>query len=201
MCAALLFAVMFASTAARAQRVENYSVRGKVVEGENGEPAIGANVYVPSLKTGTTTNGFGEYVLILPQGEYSIRISSIGYEPVLVDIVLTSDTVLTHRLEEKLDALEEVVITGEADRINSLRLGQNSLNLTTLKKIPPLLGEMDLIRSLLLLPGVSTVGEGATGFNVRGGSVDQNLVLMDDAPIFNTSHLFGFLTAFNPMQC
>jgi hypothetical protein len=188
---------MFISNAARAQRDVTYSVRGKVIEGENGEPAIGANVYVPSLKTGSTTNGFGEYVLILPPGSYDVRISSVGYEPILININLTSDTVVTHSLEEKLDALEEVVITGEADRINSLRLGQNSLNLTTLRKIPPLLGEMDLIRSLLLMPGVSTVGEGATGFNVRGGSVDQNLVLMDDAPIFNTSHLFGFLTAFN----
>jgi hypothetical protein len=175
----------------------NYTLRGKITEADSREAVIGANVYCPTQSVGATTNAFGEYVLILPKGKHTIQISSIEYEGIAAEITLVRDTLITHVLDHKINALEEVTITGEADRINSLRLGQNTLNLTTLKKIPPLLGEMDLIRSLLLMPGVSTVGEGATGFNVRGGSVDQNLVLMDDAPIFNTSHLFGFLTAFN----
>ncbi|HEX6892812.1 MAG TPA: TonB-dependent receptor [Chryseolinea sp.] len=178
-------------------RPDLHLLRGKVFDSANGEVLTGANVYVTALKTGATTNIVGEYYLRVPSGKHELRISSVGYKPIILELSIHRDTLITHKLEQSLDALEEIIITAEADSISSLRLGQNTLNLATLRKMPPLLGEPDLIRGLLLMPGVSTVGEGATGFNVRGGSVDQNLVLLDDAPVFNTSHLFGFLTAFN----
>jgi hypothetical protein len=174
-----------------------FIIRGKITEIETGERVSGASVFIHAMKQGTTSNSNGEYFLHLPEGKYNIRLSSVGYENLDLSINLVSDTIIISEMKVITAALEEVVVTGEDDRVNSLRLGQNTLDLNTLRKIPPLMGEVDIIRSLLLMPGVSTVGEGATGFNVRGGSVDQNLVLLDDAPVFNTSHLFGFLTAFN----
>lgn len=174
-----------------------YIVRGKIKEAQTGEPVIGANVYVSALKIRATSNTVGEYFIRLPEGNHVLQLSSVGYETLEINLNLESDTILVHTFQQKLSSLDEVVVTGDADHVTSLRLGQNTLDLATIKKIPPLLGEADIIRSLLLMPGVSTVGEGATGFNVRGGGVDQNLILLDDAPIFNTSHLFGFLTAFN----
>lgn len=185
---------------AEAQKVNsslNYIIRGKISEAGTGEPVIGANIYTSELKRGVVSNPIGEYFLRLPPGRHVLQISSIGYHNLSVEIDLSSDTLVLHSMEPKTSALEEVIITGTDDRIKSLRMGQNTLDLTTLKRMPPLLGEPDIIRGLLLMPGVTTVGEGATGFNVRGGSVDQNLVILDDAPIYNTSHLFGFLTAFN----
>jgi len=101
---------------------------------------------------------------------------------------------------EEAALLEEVVVTAETEdnNVRNTEMSVNTLNLNTISKLPALLGEVDVIRSIQLLPGVSTVGEGATGFNVRGGGVDQNLVLLDEAPVYNSSHLFGFFSVFNP---
>jgi CarboxypepD_reg-like domain/TonB-dependent Receptor Plug Domain len=191
---------LFLPRLCEAQKKENivrYIVRGKITEAGSGEPVIGANIYATQLKFGTTSNAVGEYFLHLPEGKNHLQISFIGYEDLVVDFELLADTILRHSMTIKTSTLNEVVVSGEADPVNSLRLGQNTLDLASLKRMPPLLGEPDIIRGLLMMPGVSTVGEGATGYNVRGGSVDQNLILLDDAPVFNTSHLFGFLTAFN----
>lgn len=172
-------------------------LRGKVNEAQTGEPVPGASVYIIGSRTGTTTNPYGEYVIWLMPNQYSLRISAVGFNTLEQTINLSEDTIAHHKLTVKESSLDEVIVYGDADHVNSMQLGQNSIDLATLKKIPPLLGEADIIRGLLLMPGITTVGEGATGYNVRGGSVDQNLVTLDDTPIFNTSHLFGFLTAFD----
>lgn len=179
------------------QASPTYIVRGRVTDGLTGESVIGASVYLPGAKQGATTNSNGDYRVWIKAGGNVIQVSSVGYATVTVAATISQDTVINHVLMPQTESLDEVVIYGDADPLNNLKLGQNSLNLVTLKKMPSLLGEVDIVRGLLLMPGVSTVGEGATGFNVRGGSVDQNLILLDDAPIFNASHLFGFLTAFN----
>lgn len=181
-----------------AQQSKNvFTVRGKIIELETGEAITRANIFNNTTNAGTSSNDYGVFFIKMPQGLNSITASSIGYITLQTSVNITSDTVLILKLEANVQSLDEVIISSDADRVNSLRIGSNTINLQTIKRIPPLLGEPDLIRSLLLLPGITTVGEGATGFNVRGGGIDQNLVLLDDAPIFNTAHLFGFLTAFN----
>ncbi|MEO5975709.1 MAG: TonB-dependent receptor [Chryseolinea sp.] len=171
-------------------------IRGKVEDGGNGETIVGANVLVSGVGIGTTTNASGEYFLRLSRGRNTLTISFVGYQILNVVFDAQRDTTLLNELTPAT-MLQEIVVTGELDHVQSFQIGQNILNISALQKIPPLLGEPDIVRGLLLMPGVSTVGEGATGFNVRGGAVDQNLILLDDAPVFNTSHLFGFITAFS----
>ncbi|MDZ7900486.1 MAG: TonB-dependent receptor [Arcicella sp.] len=180
---------------------EKLTVSGYVKDNKNGEGLIGASVFVKELLTGTTTNTYGFYSLTLPKGNYTLVISSVGYRKSIKDIKLT-ETNQTFNVEVQEDGQElaEVVVSGkrEDDNIKAIEMSVNKVDMKTIKKIPALLGEVDLVRAIQLLPGVSTVGEGATGFNVRGGSIDQNLVLLDDAPVYNSSHLFGFFSIFNP---
>lgn len=180
---------------------EKITVSGYVKDNKNGEGLIGASVFVKELLTGTTTNTYGFYSLTLPKGNYSLIITSVNYRKSIREIKL-NDQNLTLNLEVQEDGQElaEVVVSGkrEDDNVKAIEMSVNKVDMKTIKKIPALLGEVDLVRAIQLLPGVSTVGEGATGFNVRGGAVDQNLVLMDEAPVYNSSHLFGFFSIFNP---
>lgn len=180
---------------------EKLTVSGYVKDNKNGEGLIGASVFVKELLTGTTTNTYGFYSLTLPKGNYTLVISSVGYRKAIKDVKLT-ETNQTFNVEVQEDGQElaEVIVSGkrEDDNIKAIEMSVNKVDMKTIKKIPALLGEVDLVRAIQLLPGVSTVGEGATGFNVRGGSIDQNLVLLDDAPVYNSSHLFGFFSIFNP---
>ena len=180
---------------------DKLTVSGYVKDNKNGEGLIGASVFVKELLTGTTTNTYGFYSLTLPKGNYTLIISSVGYRKAIKDIKLT-ETNQTFNVEVQEDGVElsEVIVSGkrEDDNIKAIEMSVNKVDMKTIKKIPALLGEVDLVRAIQLLPGVSTVGEGATGFNVRGGSIDQNLVLLDDAPVYNSSHLFGFFSIFNP---
>ncbi len=180
---------------------EKLTVSGYVKDNKNGEGLIGASVFVKELLTGTTTNTYGFYSLTLPKGNYTLVVSSVGYRKAIKDIKLTEiNQVFNVEVQEDGQELEEVVVSGkrEDDNIKAIEMSVNKVDMKTIKKIPALLGEVDLVRAIQLLPGVSTVGEGATGFNVRGGSIDQNLVLLDDAPVYNSSHLFGFFSIFNP---
>ena len=180
---------------------EKLTVSGYIKDSKNGEGLIGASIFVKELKTGATTNTYGFYSLTLPKGNYTLAISSVGYRKLIREIKLDVNS-FNLNLEVKQDGLElaEVVVKGkrEDENISAIEMSVNKIDMKTIKKIPALLGEVDLIRAIQLLPGVSTVGEGATGFNVRGGAVDQNLVLMDEAPVYNSSHLFGFFSIFNP---
>lgn len=180
---------------------EKLTVSGYVKDNKNGEGLIGASVFVKELLTGTTTNTYGFYSLTLPKGNYTLVISSVGYRKAIKDVKLTEiNQTFNVEVQEDGQELAEVVVNGkrEDDNIKAIEMSVNKVDMKTIKKIPALLGEVDLVRAIQLLPGVSTVGEGATGFNVRGGSIDQNLVLLDDAPVYNSSHLFGFFSIFNP---
>ena len=176
------------------------TLNGYIREGQTGEGLFGATIFVRELKTGTSTNEFGYYSLTLPKGQYTIDFAFTGYENSFFQVRLRSSGEFNVDLFKDLVVLEEVMITGESvdQNIQSLDIGRSRLNIGTISNMPPLLGEVDIVKSLTLLPGVTTVGEGASGFNVRGGSVDQNLILLDDIPVFNPSHVFGLFTSFNP---
>jgi hypothetical protein len=179
---------------------EKFTLSGYVKDKESGETLISATVAVPDAKTGANTNAYGFYSITLPKGKYKIVSSYVGYKSFEKEINLENDLKLDIELEPQGAISEEIVVTGKKanENVNSVEMSSIELSTSTIKKIPALLGEVDVIKSVQLLPGVSTVGEGATGFNVRGGSIDQNLVLLDEAPVYNQSHLFGLFSVFNP---
>ncbi|MCK8495695.1 TonB-dependent receptor [Spirosoma sp. RP8] len=177
------------------------TVSGYIKDASNGEGLIGVSVYVKETGTGAVTNNYGFYAVTVPPGNYNLIISYVGYEKQNKSVTLTDRNLrLDLELSEEGKQLQEVVVSTkrEDDNVKSIAMSVNQIEVKTLKRIPALLGEVDVVRSIQLLPGVSTVGEGATGFNVRGGSIDQNLVLLDEAPVYNSSHLFGFFSVFNP---
>jgi hypothetical protein len=194
----LLFIFLFLPSLLWAQKS---SLSGYVKDATNGEGLIGASVYVKELKTGNVTNTYGFYSLTLPLGQYTLVFSSSGFakQERIVQIKEQSAS-LSIELVPSSQELAEVIVKARAndDNVRSIEMSVNKVDIKTIRKIPALLGEVDLVRAIQLLPGVSTVGEGASGFNVRGGGVDQNLVLLDDAPVYNSSHLFGFFSVFNP---
>ena len=177
-----------------------YTLSGIITEDLGNESMIGVNILVPELKTGVTTNEYGFYSITLPEGEYTFLISALGFENISIKIKLDQDKKQNFSLKEAAEELEEVTLIENAEKldIRKPQMSVNVLSTSTIKNIPVVLGEADVIKSLLLLPGVTNAGEGASGFNVRGGAVDQNLILLDEATIFNSSHLFGFFSVFNP---
>lgn len=182
-----------------AQQTKN-TISGYVKDAKNGEGLIGVSVYIREVETGVTTNTYGFYSITLPSGPYNMVYSYIGYQKIAKTIALSQDITLNIELNDESEQLKEVTITTrkEDENVRSIEMSVNKVEMKTIRKMPALLGEVDLIRSIQLLPGVTTVGEGASGFNVRGGDVSQNLVLLDEAPVYNSSHLFGFFSVFNP---
>ena len=194
----LIISFILISNWALAQK--KYTLSGTLKDAANGETIIGGTVYVSETKTGAATNVYGFYSLSLPEGKYKVQYSLIGYDTKTMEVNLTGDQKLDVEISETQTQLKEVEISSERDDANvkSVEMSVQKLDIKTINKIPALLGEVDVIRSIQLLPGVTTVGEGASGFNVRGGGVDQNLILLDEAPVYNSSHLFGFFSVFNP---
>ena len=179
---------------------EKFSLSGTISELKSNETLIGVTIAVPQLATGVTTNEYGFYSLSLPEGEYTLEISYLGYKTLSKTISLTQNTKLNLQLEEAAEQLEEIVLVENVEKtdLSTPQMSVNNLAVKTIKKIPVVLGESDVLKAIVLLPGVSNAGEGSSGFNVRGGSADQNLILLDEATIFNSSHLFGFFSVFNP---
>jgi len=177
-----------------------HSVSGYVKDNSNGEGLIGVSVYVREAETGVVTNPYGFYSLTLPDGKYTLVFTYIGYQKVTREVVLDGDKTVSIEMSDESNQLSEVTISTqqEDENVRSIEMSVNKVEMKTIRKMPALLGEVDLIRSIQLLPGVTTVGEGASGFNVRGGDVSQNLVLLDEAPVYNSSHLFGCFSVFNP---
>ncbi|MBC7571175.1 MAG: TonB-dependent receptor [Spirosoma sp.] len=198
----LLFTVLFSISVAVAQSPNpvTYPATGYVRDAATGKPIQGANIVVMNVSKGYVTAKDGYYVISLPPGNYVLKFTHVGYRPRLDTISLQKLLFREIVMEDDTKDLDEVIVTSEApDRnVRKVEIGVSQLSIRSIRRIPPLLGEVDVVRSLLLLPGVTTVGEGAPGFNVRGGSADQNLVLFDDAPVFNSSHLLGFFSVFNP---
>ena len=179
---------------------DKVTLSGVVSDSNNNETLIGVNIIFPDLSTGATTNEYGFYSITLPKGTYNIVISYLGYQDVSETIELSESIKMNFSLTESVENLDEVVIKENVEKLNIRKpqMSINSLTANTIKQIPVVFGEADVIKSITLLPGVTTAGEGASGFNVRGGAADQNLILLDEATIYNSSHLFGFFSVFNP---
>ncbi len=178
---------------------EKMTISGTISDKKNNETLIGVSVAIKELKAFTATNEYGFYSLTLPKGDYEISISSVGYESITEKIALNKNIRKDYKLTEVGQVLDEVVFS-EKNKTNTRKpeMSVNKLSIATIKQMPVVLGEVDIIKSILLLPGVTNAGEGQSGFNVRGGGADQNLILLDEATIFNSSHLFGFFSVFNP---
>jgi hypothetical protein len=179
---------------------ERFTISGVIKEKSNNESLYGVNVVIEELKTGATTNEYGFYSISVPKGSYTLKISYLGFQSIEEKIDLSANIKRNYLLVEDTKALDEVIVTDTKKSIDIKKpeMSSHKLSIAAIKKIPVILGEVDIIKSLLLLPGVTNAGEGASGFNVRGGSADQNLILLDEATIFNSSHLFGFFSVFNP---
>ena len=175
------------------------TLAGYVRDVKSGEPVIGASIYIAALKTGIATDQFGYYSLNLPRGPHTLLVRGLGMKDTRRQVVLNTDGKLNIEMQEQVTTLKEVKISAEkVANVRSVEMGVNKIDITTLKQIPAVFGEADVLRAVLTLPGVQTVGEASTGFNVRGGSADQNLILLNDATIYNPSHFFGFFSAFDP---
>ncbi len=179
---------------------QRYTLKGYIKDKKNGEALIGAIISEKGTNIGVSTNEYGFYSLTLPQSKRIIVITYLGYDKWEQEIDFNQNITLNIELKEVENKLQEVEVSSEAEdkNIKSIEMSVAKLDIKQVEKIPALLGEVDVVRAVQLLPGVTSVGEGASGFNVRGGNVDQNLILLDDAPVFNSSHLFGFFSVFNP---
>ncbi|WP_034921283.1 TonB-dependent receptor [Gillisia sp. CAL575] len=182
------------------QAQETYTINGVIKDESSNETLYGVNILVTDLNSGVVSNEYGFYSLKLPKGSHNLIISYIGYQEQSITIVIDRNSTFNFSLIESSENLEEIVITSNSQRSNirGPEMSVNRLDINTIQKLPVVFGEADVVKSLLLLPGVSNAGEGSSGFNVRGGAVDQNLILLDEATIYNSSHLFGLFSVFNP---
>jgi len=190
--------VFIALTFSHAQ--ERITLSGYITDAETNETLIGVNVIFPKLQLGTVTNEYGFFSISVPRGTHPMQISYLGFENFTTQLNLERDLIQNFELFPTAVELSEVELIENVETMNlkSPQMSVNSLSIATIKSMPAVLGEVDIIKSITLLPGVTSAGEGASGFNVRGGAADQNLILLDEAIIYNASHLFGFFSVFNP---
>jgi len=191
----LLLFILF-TTAVTAQKV---TLSGYLKDAKNGEALIGATIYVLELKQGTATNSYGFYSLTIPKGNYTLQISFVGYETITQQITATENQTITVSLQEITEQIDEVIVKGEAANANveRIEMGMEKLPIKTIQKLPAFMGEVDIIKTIQLLPGIQSGGEASSGLYVRGGGPDENLMLLDEAPVYNASHLMGFFSVFN----
>jgi len=192
------FTVLFLVSAA-AFGQQKVTLNGYVRDVSNGEELIGVTVYIPSMSAGTVTNPYGFYSLTLPKGTYEIQFSYVGYSAQTVTVDLQGDVERNVDMLSETTVMEEVTVTDKRvdENVVSLQMSKNTLDMNRVRKLPALFGEVDIIKNIQMLPGVVTAGEGTSTFYVRGGSADQNLILIDEAPIYDPSHLFGLFSVFN----
>ncbi|UZR93543.1 TonB-dependent receptor [Chondrinema litorale] len=178
---------------------QSYTISGYVKDAKTGEELLGVTVYVEEIKNGVVSNPYGFYSLTLKEGEYNITLSFIGYEPLKKQITLNENLSLNLKLTESSTELEEVVVEAEAEdhNVQDLSIGKSEINIVQVKNLPALFGEPDIIKTVQMQPGVLTAGEGTSAFFVRGGSADQNMILLDEAPVYDPSHFFGLFSVFN----
>ncbi len=177
---------------------QKFTISGYVRDSLSGENLIGATVSISGRNTSVTSNQYGFYSLTLPASQYSLVLSFAGYQPYISEIILSKDTVINFALLQR-SVLQEVVVTSRRrdGNVSNAQMGKIDLSMAQVKSVPVLLGEVDVLKTLQLLPGVRNAGEGNTGMYVRGGGPDQNLIMLDDAIVYNTGHLFGFFSIFN----
>ncbi|MGY6522490.1 MAG: TonB-dependent receptor [Mongoliitalea sp.] len=180
--------------------LKNIRISGRLIDQISGEPLVGATVTIRELDKTEVTNTNGSFFLVLDRAEYTLEFRYVGYETIIYPIIAVGEGRISLSMIQEDFTLDDVVIFGRDPEKNlrSTEMGAISINMNTLKELPPFLGEVDIIRSIATLPGVSQVGEASSGLNVRGGGADQNLIMFAGAPIYNPSHLFGLFTAFNP---
>ena len=188
--------ILFTATFLSAQ---NSTLSGFITDSETGEELISANIYVIELETGTTSNEYGFYSITIPKGEYTIRFSYTGYKKETTTINLKLSVSTNIGLVPDSYEISEVVVQGKKDdhNVTSTEMGTTEINPKEMQSVPVILGEADILKTMQLLPGVSQAGDGSSGYFVRGGNIDQNLILLDEATVYNPSHLFGFFSVFN----
>lgn len=192
-----LFSLFITSSVLLAQ---SFTISGYINDKKNGETLIGAVALVSNNAIiGATSNEFGFYSLTLPQGNYELAYSFIGYQEQTINVSLTENKTINIDLEEISANLDEVIVsaTKANEKIRQSKMGLEKINVAAISKLPVLFGERDILKTIQLLPGVKSGGDGQSGFTVRGGTIDQNLILLDDAPVYNASHLLGFFSTFN----
>ena len=178
---------------------EYTNLAGDIRDSDTGEPLIGTLIYIENPRIGVITDQFGYYSLTIPKGKHELLLKYIGYKDTKRQIILYSKGKLNIEMIEDVIPLKEVIIESEKDiNIAGMQMGFDKLDAQSMKNVPPVLGEVDVLKIALTLPGIQSVGEGANGINVRGGTADQNLMLFNEAIIYNPTHLFGFFSSFNP---
>ncbi|HHH54470.1 MAG TPA: TonB-dependent receptor [Bacteroidetes bacterium] len=195
---ALFFLILFVKIGTGQNMI---TISGYVTDKDKGETLIGANIFVPeNLKYGTTTNAYGFYSLSIPQGKYTIRFSYLGYQNRDIKTRISRDTVINVELMEGI-LLNDIVIDAQKEEaknnVSGTQVGTVKVEMESVKKVPALMGEVDVLKTIQLLPGVTSVSEGNSGFYVRGGGADQNLILLDEAVVYNSGHMLGFFSVFN----
>lgn len=178
---------------------EKVTINGYIKDAANGEELLGVTIYIPSLKAGTITNDYGFYALTVPKGTYDVQFSYIGYKEQLRTLELQADMSLNLEMQTDAQVMQEIVIEEKPldENVVAVQMSKNTLNMNQVRKLPALFGEIDIIKNIQMLPGVISAGEGSSSFFVRGGSADQNLILIDEAPVYDPSHLFGLFSVFN----
>lgn len=192
-------ALLLSVGASFAQSPEKVTLSGFITDGKNGESLPGATIFMKSLSAGTASNNYGYYSITVPSNSYTIVFSFLGYSDKTLEMNLTHDTTINIEMASSSQQLNEVVVTEQLANTNiaSSQMSVNKISSKTIQAIPALMGEVDLIKALQLLPGVKFVAEGSSGLSVRGGSPDQNLILLDEATVYNSGHLMGFFSVFN----
>ena len=189
----LIFFILFFALSASAQK---HTVSGFISDASNGETVVGANIFCKELGLGTTANTYGFYSLTLPEGIYQITYSFLGYDVEVVEINFDKDVKKNVQFKSSSTLINEVVVSSEKNVVQETTTSTINIPIKQIKKIPALLGEVDILKAIQLLPGVQS-SEGSSGFYVRGGGPDQNLILLDGVPVYNASHLGGLFSVFN----
>ena len=194
----IIVLILLMSVSLQAQK--KFTISGVVADEKNKETLIGVSLFVQETKTGLVTNEYGFYSITLPEGDYTLLVNYMGYQTVIEKIKLNQDLKKNFYLSVSSQQLDEVVIVDNKKRVDIRKpeMSVNKLTIQEIKEMPVIFGEVDVLKSILTLPGVTNAGEGQSGFNVRGGGADQNLVLLDESTIYNSSHLFGLFSVFNP---
>ena len=193
----LLFSFSFLWITVQAQK--KYTISGYVKDNATGETLINATVTLKGNSKGISSNQYGFYSITLTEGNYSLIASYIGYQAKVFGLQLFSDTLLNIDLNLRSTLAQEVIVTSRKrdNNVKTAQMGRINLPIEQIRSVPAFLGEVDLLKVVQLLPGVRNAGEGSAGFYVRGGGPDQNLILLDDAVVYNSGHLFGFFSIFN----
>ena len=194
-----IFLLAFIVLLSQLNFAQTATLSGHIKDKNNGEELIGATCYFTDIKKGITSNEYGYYSITVPAGNYNISFSYIGYETQNLNIDLSKNTVFDISLDEKSKQLDDVTVIGiRKDRnIESTDMSMEKLPVKLVKKLPSFMGEVDILKTITLLPGIQSGGEGSSGLYVRGGGPDENLLLLDEAPVYNASHLLGFFSVFN----